>query len=148
MQPRRRHERMVPQGSPLVESPCCCHGLDTCAAHVVEGVLLGEASARGLRVGTQRERLGVLGVKLLHDLGPEHTRGTHLGNLHEVVHTDSPEERQTGCKGIDVDTGIDTGTEVLETVGKGVGELNVGRSTSFLHVVARDGDAVELGHIL
>ena len=90
----------------------------------------------------------VLGAELLHDLGPEHTGCTHLGDFHEVVHADSPEERQAGCEGIDVDTGVDTGTEVLETVGEGVGQLDVGRSTSLLHVVARDGDAVELGHIL
>ena len=34
-------------------------------SHIVEGVLLGEAPARGLAVRAQRHRLGIFGAKLL-----------------------------------------------------------------------------------
>ena len=41
-----------------------------------------------------------------------------------------------------------TGTEVFETVGKGVSQFDVGSCTGFLHVVTRDRDTVELRHLL
>ena len=52
-------------------------------------------------MGTQGQRLGILGVKLADNLGPQHTGGTHLGDLHEVVHADGPEDEDI------VDTGIE-----------------------------------------
>ena len=99
-------------------------------------------------MGTQGQRLRVLGTEALHNLSPEQTACTHLGDLHEVVHADGPEERQTGSEGIDVDTSVDTRTQVVHTVGEGVSQLNVSRGTCLLHVVARDRDAVELRHLL
>ena len=96
------------------------HSFDTCTAHVVEGVLLGERPSGSLRVGAQSKRFGVLGVELFYNLSPKHTCGAHLGHFHEVVHTDSPEEGQTGCKSIDIHACVDTGAEILKTVGKGV----------------------------
>ena len=65
-----------------------------------------------------------------------------------MVDTDSPEERQTGSESIHIDTGIDTGTQILHTVSQGICQLDVCSSTSLLHVVAGDGDGVELRHIL
>ena len=114
------------------------HSLDGRTCNVVEGILLRERPSRRLAVRTQRHRLGVLGVELLYDLSPQHTCGTHLGDLHEVVHTDSPEERQTRREGIDRHTGIDSGTQILQTVGQRVRQLDVGRSARLLHVVTRD----------
>ena len=99
-------------------------------------------------MGTQGQRLAVLRVEGLHDLGPNHTGGTHLGNLHEVIHARAPEEGQTRREGVDVQASLDTGTEVVPTVGQSVSHLDVGGGTGFLHVVARDGDAVELRHVL
>ena len=124
------------------------HGLDGRAGHVVERVLLGERPARGLRVGAQRQRLGVLGVELFNDLGPQHTRGAHLGDFHEVVHADGPEERQTRCEGVDRHACVDAGAQVLQTVGQRVGQLDVVRGARLLHVVTRNRDRVELGHVL
>ena len=124
------------------------HSFDASTAYVVEGVLLGERPARGLRVCTQGERFGVLGVELLHNLGPEHTRGTHLGYFHEIVHADSPEERQARSERVDIHAGVHTCAEVFETVGEGVGKLDVAGSAGFLHVIARNRDRVELRHVL
>ena len=46
------------------------------------------------------------------------------------------------------DARIDTSAEVLDTVSDGEGDLYVGRGAGLLHVVARDGDRVELRHLL
>ena len=127
---------------------CGTHRLDGRAGHIVEGILLRERPARGLRVGTQRQRLGILRIELLDDLGPQHTCRTHLGDLHEVIHADGPEERQARCEGVDRHAGIDTRAQVLQTVGQRVRQLDVGRGTRLLHVVTRNRDRVELGHVL
>ena len=96
---------------------------------------------------TQSQRFRVFGVELFHDFSPQHTSGTHFGNLHKVVRADSPEERQTRSKRIDVHACIYAGTQVFETVGQGVSQLDVGRSTGLLHVVTRNGNRVEFRHI-
>ena len=114
------------------------HSLDTCTAHVVERILFRQRPSRCLRVGAQSERLRVLGTEALHDLGPQQTSGAHLGYLHEVVHADGPEERQARGKGIDVDAGVHSGTDIVHTVGQRVCQLDVGSGSRFLHVVSRD----------
>ena len=124
------------------------HGLDGGTCHVVERILLRKRPARGLRVGAQRQRLGVLGLELLDDLGPQHTCRAHLGDLHEVVHADCPEERQAGGEGVHRHACVDTCAQVLQSVGQRVGQLDVGRGACLLHVVPRDRDRVELGHVL
>ena len=65
-----------------------------------------------------------------------------------MVHADSPEERQAGGESIDIDTGVDARTQIVHAIGQGVGQLNIGGSTSLLHVIARDRDRVELRHFL
>ncbi len=124
------------------------HSLDAGTADIVEGVLLGERPAGGLRVGAQGQRLGILGVELLHNLGPQHTGGAHLGYLHEEIHADGPEERQSRRKCVDIHAGVDACAQILQAVGQGVCQLDVAGGAGLLHVVARDGDGVELGHIL
>ena len=51
------------------------HRLDAGADDVVVHVLRRQAPAAGLAVGAQRQALGVLGIELLDDLGPEHPGG-------------------------------------------------------------------------
>ena len=80
--------------------------------------------------------LGVLGTEALHYLGPQQTSGTHLGYLHEVVHADGPEEAEAGSKGVHIDAGVDTCTQIVHTVGQGVSQFDVGSCTSLLHVIA------------
>ena len=97
---------------------------------------------------TEHERLRILSAEALDYLSPKHTCGTHLGDLHEVVDTDAPEEGETWRKLVHRDASIDTSAEVLDTVSDGEGDLYVGRGACLLHVVARDGDRVELRHLL
>ena len=65
-----------------------------------------------------------------------------------MIHADGPKERQTGCEGVDRHACVHARTEVLQTVGQRVCKLDVGRGSRLLHVVARNGDRVELGHVL
>ncbi|CDD48410.1 uncharacterized protein BN800_01406 [Bacteroides sp. CAG:875] len=87
-------------------------------------------------------------MELFYNLGPQHTGSTHLGDFHEMVHTDGPEERQTGSEGIDVNAGSHSRTKVFQSVGQGISQLDVGSGTRFLHVVSRDRDGVEFRHLL
>ena len=50
-------------------------------------------------------------------------------------------------EGVDGDAGLDPGPQVFEAVRQRVGQLQVGGRAGLLHVVARDGDRVELGHV-
>ena len=121
--------------------------LDGGARDVVEDVLGGEAPAAGLAVRAQRQRAGVLGRELVLDqLRPQQAGGAHLGDLHEEVHADRPEEGEPGRERVDVEAGADARAHVLDAVGQRVGELEVGRRAGLLHVIAGDGDRVELRH--
>ena len=96
----------------------------------------------------KRHRLGILRTERLDDLRPEDARCTHLGDFHEVVFADRPEERQALCKSIDGKPRLDARANVLKTVSKRVAELDICRRTRFLHVITRNGNAVELRHVL
>ena len=124
------------------------HSFNTSTANVVERILFGQRPTRSLAVSTQSQRFRVLGTEALHDLRPQHTCSTHLGDFHEMVHTDRPEEGQTRSESIDIDTCIHTGTKIFKTVAKRISHFDIGRRTCFLHVVTGDGDGVELRHLL
>ena len=121
--------------------------LDAGARHVVEDVLRRQAPARGLRVRAQRHRFRILRMEALDDLGPQHARRAHLGDLHEVVHADAPEEAEARREGVDIEARLDAGADVFQAVGQRVAEFDVGGRAGFLHVVAADRDAVELRHV-
>ena len=123
------------------------HRLYRRAGHIIEGVLLRKAIARGLAVGTQRHTFSILRIKLLHNFCPQQTPCPELGNLHKVVHTNSPEEGKTRREIVDLQTGSNTGTDVFQPVGQSVGQLKVGGCTSFVHMITTDADAVEPRHI-
>ncbi len=123
------------------------HRLDAGPADVVVDVLRGERPAGGLRVRAQRQRLGVRGVELAHQLGPQRPGGPQLGDLHEEVHADRPEEAQPRGERVDVEPGGQAGADVLDAVGQRVRQLEVGRRSGLLHVVAGDRDRVEARHV-
>ena len=77
-------------------------GFEASAAHVVERILFGQRPAGGLRVGAQCARFRIFWSELLHDLGPQQATRSHLGDLHEEVLSDGPEEGQTRGKFIHV----------------------------------------------
>ena len=124
------------------------HGLNARADHIVVRVLRGQTPAGGLAMRAQRQGFHVFGSKLLDQLGPEHARGAHLGDFHEVVHANRPEEGNARRKVIDREAGLDAGAQVFDPVGERIGQLNVGGGPGFLHVVAAYADAVELRHLL
>ena len=97
---------------------------------------------------TEGHGLVVLCPEGLDDLCPEDARRTHFGDFHEVVLANRPEEREPLCEIIDGKPRLDARTDVLKAVREGVAELDVRRCARLLHVVARDGDAVELRHVL
>ena len=65
-----------------------------------------------------------------------------------MIHADGPKEGKPRGKVVDVQTCFHTGTQVFPAIGQGVGQFQIGGRASFLHVVATDGNGVELGHVL
>ena len=123
------------------------HSLNTGSGNVVERILLCKRPSRCLTVCSEREGLRILRLELFNKFCPNHTCSTHLCNLHKVVHTYSPEEWETRRKIIYRNTCLHTCTKVLKTIGKSISHLNIVGSASLLHMVAGDGDWVELRHI-
>ena len=122
------------------------HGFNAGSRRVVERVLLLQAPARCLTVGSQGHRLGILRLKRLDQFGPQHPRRPHLGDLHKIIHANRPEKRQPRGKGIDVQPSLQSCSQILQTIRQGVSEFNVGGGASFLDVIAADADAVEARH--
>ena len=123
------------------------HRLDAGAGDIVEHVLRGERPARRLAMRAQRQRALVLRVELLHQLRPQHARGAQLGHLHEEVHADAEEERQSRRETVDRKIGREPGADIFDAVGERVGEFEVGGRAGFLHVIAGDRDRIELRHM-
>jgi len=98
-------------------------------------------------VRPQAHRLRVLRLELAHQAGPQQAGRAELGDLHEEVHADGPEEAQPRGELVDLEAHGLAGADVLHAVGQGVGHLDVGGRPSLLHVVAGDRDRVELRHV-
>ena len=97
----------------------------------------------------QRERLGVLGsVILLHELGPDPPRGAELRDLLEKMVVAAEEEGQASAAVVDGDASGQHFLQVDLGVGEGEGDLLDGVAAGFPHVVAGDGDRMELGDVL
>ena len=79
---------------------------------------------------------------------PERPGRAHLRDLHEEVHPDGPEEAHPGRELVDGQARVEAGADVLDAVGEGVGQLEVGRRPGLLDVVAGDRDRVEPRHLL
>ena len=124
------------------------HRLDGGAHHIVVDVLRGQRPARGLAMRAQAQRARVLRVELRQQLGPQQPRRAHLGDFHEEVHADRPEERQPRREAVDVETGGEPGAQIFDAVGQRIGELEVLRRAGFLHVIAGDRDRIVFRHLL
>ncbi len=124
------------------------HRLDIGADHVVEYVLRGERPARGLTMRAQRQRTRVLRIERLQQLGPQQPGRAHLGDFHEEVHADRPEERQPWCEAIDIEPGGQSGAEIFDAIGERVGEFEILRRAGFLHVIAGNGNRIVFRHFL
>ena len=95
----------------------------------------------------QRQRARVLRLERLHQLRPDHARGAQLGDLHEVVHADRPEERHARRELVDRQTRLDAGAHIFDAVGERIGEFEILRRAGFLHVIAGDRNRIELRHL-
>ena len=94
------------------------------------------------------ERARVLRIELRQQLGPQQPRGAHLGDFHEEVHADRPEERQPRREAVDVEAGRKPGAQIFDAVGQRIGEFEVLRRAGFLHVIAGDRDRIVFRHLL
>mmetsp|Transcript_10701 Transcript_10701/g.18748 ORF Transcript_10701/g.18748 Transcript_10701/m.18748 type:complete len:349 (-) Transcript_10701:18-1064(-) len=97
------------------------------------------------------QKKGLLALRvelLLHELGPHLACSAQLGNLHVEVHADGEEEGQTRSNLVHVQTCRLGRSHVLNAVRNGEGQLQLGVRAGLLDVVATDGDAVELGHVV
>ncbi len=90
--------------------------------------------------------LGFFGWNGPHQLRPERAGCPHLGDLHEEVLPLRPEERETRGERVDVDPRPQAGPHIFEAIRQGIGHFQVSRSAGLLHVVAGDGDRIELRH--
>ena len=122
-------------------------GFDAGANHVVEHVLRRERPAARLAVRAQAHGFRVFGAEVLHELRPERAPCAHLGDFHEIVHADRPEEGEARRERIDVKARGLSGADILHAVGKRVGEFEIRRRARLLHVIAGDRDRVELRHV-
>ena len=126
----------------------CRHSFHTGTADVVEWILFGEGPAGGLGVGTECHGFRILCAEAFEDLCPEDTSCTHLCDFHEVVLALIPEEGQTLCESIDRQTCFFAAADVFHTVCQRVTDFQIAGSAAFLNVVARNGNGVELRHVL
>ncbi len=99
-------------------------------------------------MGAQRQRARVLRIERLHQLCPQQPRRPQLGDLHEVVHADRPEEREPRREPVDGEAGAKSRPHIFDAVGEGIGEFEVLRRARLLHVIAGDRDRVEFRHPL
>ena len=86
------------------------------AHDIVERFLRGQAPAGSLAMRAQHHGFRILRVKLLHQLGPQHARGAHFGDLHEVVHADAPEKGDARGEAVDIQTCANARAQVLQAV--------------------------------
>ena len=123
-------------------------GFDAGARDVVEHVLRGERPAARLAMRAQAHRLRVLRAEIPHEPRPKRPRGPHLGDFHEVVHANRPEEREARRERVDIEARRHAGAHIFDAVRERIGQLQVGGRAGFLHVIAGDRDRVELRHLL
>ena len=99
-------------------------------------------------MGAQHFRAGILGAQPGHDLAPQLAGGAQLGDLHEEVHANAEKEAEAPRESIDIEATPLRCTDVFHAVGQRIGQLLHGRRPSLVHVIARDRDRVEFGHVL
>ena len=95
----------------------------------------------------QHLRFGVLRPQPFHDIVPQMACGAHLGDLHEEVHADAPEEGQARREGIDVEASFHRALGVFLAVGDGEGQFLHRSRPRLVHMIARDRNAVEFRHV-
>ena len=124
------------------------HRLIGGANDVVVGILFLQGHAGGLAMGPQHGGFRVLGLKFRHDAMPEQAGGAQLGRLHEKVHADGKEERQSPGKLVHVHAPLNRGADIFPTVRQGKGKFLHQVRAGLLHVIAGDRDGIEFRHLV
>ena len=93
--------------------------------------------------------LGVLFLATigLHDVGPQETIGSQLGQLHEVVLSDSEVEAHLGCDLVDGEAFLGEFVEVFGTHSEAEGHLLHDGGTGVGEHMAVDTDGMETRHV-
>ena len=107
-----RAEKSVGSASASSSALVCSDWVPPCVAAMastqVRATLLNTSCAASDQpevwqwVRSDSER-GVLRIKLLHQLRPQHARGAKLRHFHEKIHADAEEERQPRREAVDVE---------------------------------------------
>src|SRR3546814_12839464 len=90
----------------------------------------------------------LLCAQISHHTIPERTCSTQFRYLHEEIHADSEEERKTTGELVYIKSRSHSVAHIFGTIRNGEGQFLHLCRTGFLHMIARDGDAVELRHVL
>ena len=141
---KRRVERHHGEGIHTAEDGR--HGTCGGAQHV--DIRIVEAHAE-FGVGRMDVHLGVLFLASvgLHDVGPQQTIGTQLGQFHEVVLSDGEVEAHLGCNFVDGQTFLGEFVEVLGTHGEAEGHLLDDGGTGVGKHMAVDADGLEVRNL-
>ena len=115
--------------------------------HVVVRVLLGQAPAGRLAVGTQSERFRVGRAKAADRFTPQIARRAQHGDVHKQIHADTEEERQARGEVINFQSGGECSFDVFNTVCQRKRYLLHAVRSGFTHVIAADADGVKAWHV-
>ena len=118
------------------------------AHDVVVGILFLKTDTRCLAMGAQHLGFLFLCAEFCHDPMPEQARGAQLGRLHKEIHTDGEEEREARRKTVHIHSRRNRRAHILAPIGQRIGQFLHKVRTRLLHVIARDRDRVEFGHML
>src|SRR3546814_4262212 len=86
-------------------------------------------------------------AQISHHTIPERTCSTQFRYLHEEIHADSEEERKTTGELVYIKSGSHSVAHIFGTIRNGEGKFLHLCRTGFLHMITRDGDAVELRNV-
>mmetsp|Transcript_26611 Transcript_26611/g.94952 ORF Transcript_26611/g.94952 Transcript_26611/m.94952 type:complete len:774 (+) Transcript_26611:108-2429(+) len=116
---------------------------------VVQRLGLRQRVAARLAVRAQQHGLfGHVWEALLQELGPERSGAAQFCHLDVVLHARGEEEGHAPCDGVDVEARVGGGAQILEAVRQSERHLQRRVGAGLVHVVARDGDGVELRHVV
>ena len=100
-------------------------------------------------MSAKRKRFGVFRLKFFRQqLRPQQACGAQFCHLHEKIHAHRPEKRKPGRKYVDIHAGADAGFNIFQTICQRVGQFQISRRASLLHMVAGDRNRVEFRHVL
>ena len=118
------------------------------ARHIIKRILLCKRPATGLTMCSKRKGFWILRIELFYNFCPKHTGSTHFCDFHKVIHSYSPKKGEARSKIIDLQSGFNSCADIFQTICQSICQFNICSGTCFLHMIARNRNAVKLGHML